>query len=61
VIEIFVGRDKEMAQIAKVLLPSLTSQMRRKVFIIHGLGEIRKTQLSVEYARNYHENYSAIL
>ncbi len=34
--------------------------MRRKVFIVHELDEIEKTQLFVEFTRKYHESYSAI-
>jgi len=49
-----------MARIAQVLLPTLTDRMRRKVFVIHGLGGVGKTQLSVEYTRKYHESYSAV-
>jgi len=36
------------------------NQMRRKVFIVHELDEIEKTQLFVEFTRKYHESYSAI-
>jgi len=60
VVERFVGRDEEMARTAQVLLPTSTDRMRRKVFIIHGLGGVGKTQLSVEYTRRYHKSYSAV-
>lgn len=59
-VERFVGRDEEMARTAEVLLPTSTDQMRRKVFIIHGLGGVGKTQLSVEYTRKHHKSYSAV-
>lgn len=56
----FVARDAEMTQLTHILLPISTDRMRRKVFILHGLGGIGKTQLSVECARKYQGNYSAI-
>lgn len=60
VVKIFVARNVEMTRLAQTLLPSSTDQMRRKVFIIHGLGGIGKTQLSVEFTRKYQGSYSAV-
>lgn len=60
VVKKFVARDAEMTRLTQVLLPSSTDQMRRKVFIVHGLGGIGKTQLSVEFTRKYQESYSAV-
>lgn len=34
--------------------------MRRKVFIVHGLGGIGKTQLLVEFTRKHQRSYSAV-
>lgn len=59
-VERFVGRDEEMDRTAQVLLPTSADRMRRKVFIIHGLGGVGKTKLSVEYTRRYHGSYSAV-
>ena len=56
----FVARHEEMTQLTKALLPT-TNTGRRKVFILHGLGGIGKTQLSVEFTRTYQKNYSAAL
>ena len=56
----FVARDAEMTQLTQNLLPTTVGLMRRKVFILHGLGGIEKTQLSVEFARQYHKNYTAV-
>lgn len=61
VVKTFVAREAEMTRLTEVLLPSSTDQMRRKVFIVHGLGGIGKTQLSVEFAREYKGSYSAVL
>lgn len=60
VVERFVARDEEMRQLTKALLPT-TDPLRRKVFILHGLGGIGKTQLSVEFTRKYQTNYSVAL
>ena len=60
VVNRFVAREAEMDRIKQVLLPTLTDQMRRKVFILHGLDGIGKTQLSVAFAREYRESYSAV-
>ena len=56
----FVARDAEVICLTKVLLPTSTDQMRRKVFILHGFGGIGKTQLSVEFMRKYQQSYSAV-
>ena len=60
VLKFFVARNAEMTRLTQVLLPTSTDQMRRKVFIVHGLGGIGKTQLSVEFTRRYQESYSAV-
>ena len=49
-----------MTRLAQALLPTSTDQMRRKVLIVHGLGGVGKTQLSVEFTRKYQRNYSAV-
>ena len=60
VVKIFVARNAEMTRLTQALLPTSTDQMRRKVFILHGLGGIGKTQLSVEFTRKYQGSYSAV-
>ena len=56
----FVGRDEQLHQIEQQLQPDSAEKSGRKVFIVHGLGGIGKTQLAVKYARNYHDRYSAV-
>jgi hypothetical protein len=60
VVKRFVPRNVEMTRLTQVLLPTQTDQMRRKVFIVHGLGGIGKTQLSVEFTRQHQRSYSAV-
>lgn len=59
-VKTFVPRNVEMTRLTQVLLPTQTDQMRRKVFIVHGLGGIGKTQLSVEFTRQHQRSYSAV-
>jgi hypothetical protein len=59
VTEYFVQRDTEMTQLEKFFLPDPNSK-RRKVFVIHGLGGMGKTQLCVEYARQHKEDFTAV-
>ena len=61
VVNNFVGRNEEMTRIRKALLPTSTDPMRLKTFVIHGLGGIGKTQLSVEFTRTYQSCFSAAL
>ncbi|KAK3650355.1 hypothetical protein LTR56_006331 [Elasticomyces elasticus] len=64
----FVQRDVPMKQLEAFFLPASqpasepTSQPAgRKVFVVHGLGGIGKTQLCVAFARKYQEDFSAVL
>jgi hypothetical protein len=36
------------------------SPIRRKVFVIHGLGGMGKTQLAIEFVRKHHSRHSAV-
>ncbi len=44
----------------QALLPRQNRDMHRKVFILHGLGGVGKTQLAIEFARKYQKTYSSI-
>ena len=54
----FIDRPVEMKALENILLPKQSS--RRKVFALHGLGGIGKTQLSAEFARNFQHNFSSV-
>jgi AAA+ ATPase superfamily predicted ATPase len=55
-VEHFVGRKKELAEIHRVL----SSDGSRQVVVLHGLGGIGKTQLSITYAKRHKDDYSGI-
>jgi tetratricopeptide (TPR) repeat protein len=53
----------EMTQM-EVLLPSRLGpdeERRRRIFVLHGLGGIGKTQLAINFARRHHRRFSAIV
>ena len=55
----FVDRPSDMAELEQTLL--LWRQCgRQKVFVLHGLGGIGKTQLAVEFARRHHRKFSSV-
>ncbi|KAK4451012.1 hypothetical protein QBC34DRAFT_459505 [Podospora aff. communis PSN243] len=53
----FVARSEELAEIHLALEDH---QELRKTVIVHGLGGMGKTQISAQYAKLHHEDYSAI-
>ncbi|KAN0083094.1 hypothetical protein V8E54_002182 [Elaphomyces granulatus] len=54
-IEQFVAREEELAEIHGML----RGDGSRRIVVLHGLGGIGKTQLTVAYAKRYKDNYSA--
>ncbi|KAK4981907.1 hypothetical protein LTR66_009615 [Elasticomyces elasticus] len=57
--EMFVERPAQRAELERVLLPRRQS-CRQRVFVLHGLGGIGKTQLAVEFARLHHRKFSSV-
>lgn len=55
----FVSREGDMIQLEDVLVPRPGPNIRRKIFVLYGLGGIGKTQLAVEFARNNKKKFSA--
>jgi hypothetical protein len=55
-VEGFVGREGELEEIRH----SLVGEGKRKTVVLHGLGGIGKTQLSIAYAKRYKDLYSAV-
>ena len=58
VVNKFIDRPLEMETMKNTLLPQQGS--RRKVFVLHGLGGIGKTQLSAEFARQFQHKFSSV-
>ncbi|KAF2711453.1 FabD/lysophospholipase-like protein [Pleomassaria siparia CBS 279.74] len=56
----FVDRPTEMAELERVLLPRHDQSQRQKIHVLHGLGGIGKTQLTVEFARRHHDKFSSV-
>ncbi|KAF2260426.1 TPR-like protein [Lojkania enalia] len=59
VINKFVNRKEELTALREHLLPA-REQGRRKVTVLHGLGGIGKTQLSVEFCRRHADTFTAV-
>ena len=55
-IEHFVAREEELAEIHR----TLCGDGSRRTVVLHGLGGIGKTQLTVAYAKRHRDNYSAV-
>ncbi|QVM13353.1 hypothetical protein D8B26_007964 [Coccidioides posadasii str. Silveira] len=58
-VKTFVERPGEMAELERVLLPQ-RQNMRQKIFVLHGLGGIGKTQLAVEFTRRHRRKFSSV-
>jgi tetratricopeptide (TPR) repeat protein len=52
----FVAREKELGEIHDIL----HGNGSRRVAVLHGLGGMGKTQISIEYAKRYRHCYSAV-
>jgi hypothetical protein len=55
-IELFVARKEKLADMHK----ALSGDGSRRTVVLHGLGGIGKTQLTVAYVKRHKDNYSAI-
>jgi hypothetical protein len=59
VVNKFVDRPSDMAELEQTLLPR-RQYGRQKVFVLYGLGGIGKTQLAVEFARRHYRKFSSV-
>jgi hypothetical protein len=55
-IDHFVAREEELAEMHM----TLSGDGSRRTIVLHGLGGIGKTQLTVAYAKRYKDSYSAV-
>ncbi|VUC28876.1 unnamed protein product [Clonostachys rosea] len=53
----FIARENELQQLHGLL----TKAESRRIAVLHGLGGVGKTQLSVAYAKSYEQHYSAVI
>jgi hypothetical protein len=56
-IEHFIAREEELAEMHK----TLSGDGSRRIIVLHGLGGIGKTQLTIAYAKRHKDSYSAVL
>lgn len=57
----FVQRSNEMNKLKCSLLEKPAGPNRRKLVVIHGLGGIGKTQLAIEFVREFHCRFSSAI
>ncbi|MDQ2888143.1 MAG: tetratricopeptide repeat protein [Chloroflexota bacterium] len=57
----FLGRDELLTRLHTQLQSGQTTALSQSPQAISGLGGIGKTQLAVEYAYRYHQDYDAVL
>ena len=57
-IEQFVAREEELRQIHRML--RIRGDSSRHTVVLHGLDGVGKTQLTIAYAKQHKDNYSAI-
>lgn len=57
-VERFIGRERELSEIAAVFVDGPT---RRKIVVLSGLGGIGKTQLAAAYAKSHSADYLAVI
>jgi hypothetical protein len=55
-IEQFVAREEELTEIHRML----RGDGSRRTVVLHGLGGVGKTQLTIAYAKRHKDNYSAV-
>jgi hypothetical protein len=55
----FVDRPLDMVELEHALLLQQHNR-RQKIFVLHGLGGIGKTQLAVDFARRHHRRFSSV-
>ncbi|KAH7124926.1 hypothetical protein B0J13DRAFT_628227 [Dactylonectria estremocensis] len=57
----FVNRPSDTADLERYLLPRRSdSRQTRKVFVLHGLGGVGKTQLAIDFARRHQATFSSV-
>jgi hypothetical protein len=59
--DLFIGREREIQEIEKILQPQSDSLgLIRRVLILGGMGGIGKTQLAIIYAKRHRTSYSSV-
>ena len=56
----FTGRDRELAEIHKVLHSADATLSQRRIMVLHGLGGMGKTQISIQYAYIHQKDYTSV-
>jgi hypothetical protein len=59
-IDHFIQRVGDMQRLKEYFFPQQPYLTRRKMFVVHGLGGIGKTQLCIDFVRRYQERYTAV-
>jgi len=58
--DMFIGRSDEIGRLEKALLPAESGNEKTRIFVIHGLGGMGKSQLAAKYADMFQKRYSAV-
>ncbi|EGY18632.1 pfs protein [Verticillium dahliae VdLs.17] len=56
----FVDRPSDTARLEECLLSRRSHRKGKKVFVLHGLGGVGKTQLAVDFARRHQAAFSSV-